>query len=121
MGSIGTVTFDIIRGLTPAMKTRTETWEVPGIQGYGALRLGEGDAAFELVAVLYCADNATAQTQKGYIENLQGTVVDVTDDFGDTYNGIVVKHVDVTKTPRIWNGHADARRLEARFQLCTSG
>lgn len=120
MASIGAVSFDIIRGLPQELKTRVEAWETPGISGSGAMRLGEGDAEFELVAVHYAADNTAAMVHAGTTINLQSTVVTVTDDHGDAYLSVLIKHVDVSKRPCIWNGNAAARRLEYRIKACST-
>jgi len=120
MSSIGAVSFDIMRGLPQELKTRTEAWETPGISGYGALRLGEGDAEFELTCVKYVADNATALTHAGTVINLQGTVATVTDDHATAYPSVLIRHVEVSKRPCRWNGNADARRLEYRIKACST-
>lgn len=120
MSSIGAVSFDIMRGLPQSLRTRTEAWETPGISGVGALRLGEGDAEFELVCVKYAVDNAAALVHAGYVDNLQGTVVTVTDDNGDAYLSVLVRQAQSTKRPCIWNGNADARRVESHFRLVST-
>jgi hypothetical protein len=117
MSSVGAISTDIMRGLPQGLKERLEVWEVPGIQGYGALKLAKGDAAFELQTVKYAADNTAAQAYKVAAEAAQGTVVTVTDDWGTAYAGALIEHVEITKQPCIRNGSAQVR-VEARWKMC---
>lgn len=96
MSTIGGQTFDIIRGLPQLVKQRSDVWEVPGIDGYGVQTLGLGDAEFQLVGVAYVADGPTADRLIYACNALQGTVVDITDDWGVEYYGILVRHIDTT-------------------------
>ena len=53
----GGVTFDIVRGYPQPLKTRNETWEVPGLDGVGAQTLGQGNARTQMTGVAYLFDN----------------------------------------------------------------
>jgi|SRR6185369_1249559 len=118
MSSVGGVTVSIVHGLPSSFKTRIETWEVPGITGYGALTMGQGDAEFDLTTVTFCANNSTANTHITNLVGLKGTVITVVDDYGDTYTNCLVHGMDYKKTPLIWNGNAAAVRVEAQWKMC---
>jgi len=92
MAQIGGVGCTFVRGHCPAKKMRLALWQVPGIDGFGAQRMGYGDSHFQVVAVLY--SNAIGlQLWKQSLENLQGTIVSITNDLGITSAGCLIAHV----------------------------
>lgn len=119
MSSVGGIAVNLIHGRPPSFKTRVETWEQPGITGYGALLLGQGDAEFDLTTITFCVDNAAAGTHITALINLKGTAITVVDDFGDTYGNCLVHGMDEpVKKPAIWGGHTGGIRVETQWKMC---
>lgn len=109
MASIGSVTTDILRGNSPAaLLEQVATWETPGIDGVGALSIGKNGGNFAYTAIRY-GSTAAAETFLSDLENLQGTVVSITDDFGEIYGSLLILSVVRTgKIAEIGNGGARA-------------
>ncbi len=119
MAALGAVTVDILRGLVQPQKQRMDVWETPGVDGYGALKMGFGDAETDLQSVTFSADIAAARTLKGALGGLQGTVISLTDDWGTNFTRILVKEVGViVLQPVIYLGNANAVRVTAPLKVC---
>ena len=114
--------FDILRGKPQLLKTRVHTWETPGIDGYGALLLGQGDSGpFDLVSITYQTSNNNADAVLDWADAQQGQLVTIVDDWGDNFAGVtfLVLHVDSinSKRPCIYLGNANAVRVEIHWQM----
>lgn len=124
MALIGGVAVDIMKGLPQVLKTRLDVWEVAGLDGYGAQQLGLGDAEFNLTTIFYALNNAAANTFLNNCEALEGTLISLTDDWGDVYQNVLVKHVDSTtpngKHPCIYQGNANYVRVQLCWTLISS-
>lgn len=123
--SIGAVEFDLVHGLPAALKLRTEVWEVAGLDGYGALTTGNGDAEFQLRSIVFISDtennSTTANLVISSVAALQGTAVTVVDDYGDTYDSIIVEHVEVlSKKACIFEDDVNAIRLEFLWKMLSN-
>ena len=119
--SIGTIATDIIHGLPQDTKMRVDVWEVPGINGYGAQQLGLADAEFALKSVKYIL-STDAVDPDTYVDNCnaaEGSIQTVTDDWGDPYPNILIKHVVCQKSPCIYKGDAQAVRVEVDWSMVT--
>ncbi len=94
--TLGAVACDLIneREAAHTLRTRVETWQNPGIDGYGAQTLGRGDAGIRFQAVKYDT-LANIETWIGNIEAVQGTVVSVTDSSNVTFTNVLVTAVRV--------------------------
>jgi hypothetical protein len=119
MSAVGPITVDILRGVPSLIRPRVETWEVPGLDGYGAMTLGQGDSEFEILTITYFADNADADTHIVDCTTAQGTVVTIVDDFGSSFDGMLITHVDVTraKMPVIKDGNHNAMRVQIGWRM----
>jgi hypothetical protein len=92
LASIGDITCFRVIGTLPSPKTKLAVWTVPGIDGYGVQALGQQDQAFEVVAVLYDSiDNAISF--KDNLCDLQGQIVTIVDDLGDSTDNCVILSV----------------------------
>lgn len=120
--TIGGITVDFIRGLPQRLKTRVETWQVPGLDGYGARTFAQGDSEFEIRTVSWLTDNDSADSLITSALALQGTLIDsITDDWGTVYSNVLVVHIEVVnKTPMRWNNNANACRLELSWRCCST-
>lgn len=92
--SIGAVAVDILRGLPKEPRLRVDTWQVPGLSGYGAQLSGLGESEFELDTVTHLADDAAAETHIQAVANVVGTVLDVEDNFGTVFPKILIISAD---------------------------
>lgn len=119
MSSIGAIATDIMRGVPSLIRPRVETWEVPGLDGYGAQTLGSGDAEFELETITYFADNGDADTHIVDCVDSQGTIVTIVDDYGISFEGMLIVHVDVanSKRPVIHLGNPNAVRVRIGWRM----
>ena len=100
-GLIGDLGFDLIKGLPQLQtRTRTESWQTPGIDGYGVQTIGQGDTSFNLTCVKYVntsvegSINDDANALIADSNALQGTFITIVDNCGDTYDGICVLSVN---------------------------
>ncbi|MFA7254125.1 MAG: hypothetical protein WC107_06260 [Patescibacteria group bacterium] len=84
MASIGAVTCSFVKGEAPLPKQRVALWQVPGLNGYGAQRMGLGDSEFRFVAVFYGTRNNVVAWANA-IQALQGTLQTVINDWGGYY------------------------------------
>lgn len=92
MASVGGQACTFLKGEAPSQKMRTRIWQIPGIHGYGAQLLGLGDSQFEFTAVLLSTAAGVA-TWVGLIEAMQGTIVSVITDWGNTYSNCLITEI----------------------------
>ena len=106
MPSIGGVTCTFVKGEAPLPKQRVMLWHVPGVDGYGAQRMGLGDSEFQFVCVYY-GSPANVLAWALAVQALQGTLVSVTNDWGNTYLRCLVLKIGEPKyTPALFQGGA---------------
>lgn len=110
----------------PVTKQRVDTWQVPGLDGYGAQLLGEGDSEFDVTAIVYCqasgltSADAIAEQLIVNMELLQGTIISIVSDWGDNYENVLAIHMDpAVKQPCIYRG-AMAVRVAIRWKCLTA-
>jgi hypothetical protein len=96
MATVGGVTCDFVRGQKPLLATQVEVWRMPGIDGYGAqlTGLGGGEGQFQAE---YFNSPAGISTWHASLAALQGQVVSITNDLGDTVTNFLI--TNVTKGP----------------------
>lgn len=92
MAGIGGVSCDMVKGNARGLKQRVEVWQLPGIDGYGAHKVGQGDAEFSFLGIKYDTA-ANVQSWVAAIEALQGTVVSIVDDWGVTFTPCLIVSV----------------------------
>lgn len=116
MAGIGGVTCDFVRGASRGLKERVDTWEVPGIDGYGAQLLGGGNAEYRFLGVKL-GTSAEIETWVGQIEDLQGQIISVVDDWPVTHTNLLVKGIGAPrKTPAVQPGTSNVARCEMIVQ-----
>ncbi len=113
-GAIGGNACDLVKGTLRALKETIETWRLPGVDGYGAQLLGFGDSSWEFTGVKYDS-NANIEAWFADLEALQGSIISITDDWGETYQRLLVTQVGVPTK----QAAADANG--ARGELTLSG
>lgn len=111
MATLGAVTVDILRGNTTPVRTRVETWHVPGRTGIGAQLMGSNESAFAYEGVVYAA-TATAETTLAAVAALQGTVITIVDDHSQSRANCLVTSVDIPdRRAVVHNGTAKVRAV----------
>ena len=108
MASIGLVSCTFVKGTIPLLKMRVETWQVPGVDGYGAQLVGYGNAEFSVRAIgygMFSVINSWAAS----LESLQGTVVTIVDDWGATSPYCLITRVHTPEFRAAWGTHGDCR------------
>jgi hypothetical protein len=95
MVAIGGITVDLMNGFPATMQQRVDMWQTPGIDGYGAQKIGRGNGEYALSTITYKTSDADANSHIAACAALAGTVVSITDEWGDTYSSssIVLKVV----------------------------
>jgi hypothetical protein len=125
MAAIGAVSCTCVHdreeGSIPSeLRERSAQWHVPGLDGYGIAVLGKGEGEFAVVAVLY-STNAGVNLWADSLQALQGTLVSITDDHGDTYTGCFLKRVgNVRKRPALMPGSGITTRGEVLIEGMTT-
>lgn len=114
--SIGGIDVAIVRGLPQRMRPRVQTWEVPGLNGYGAAKLGNGNAPFEFSTITYADSFDGANDVIDAMLPLQGTIVSIFDDWGDEYENVLLIEGVPSKMPLIWEGNANAVRVTVQWK-----
>lgn len=95
--SIGAVNCDMVKGIAPTKRSQVGIWRRPGVNSPGAHILGKA-GQFEFLAVEYAAF-ATVLAWAQSIEALIGTVVTITDDWGNAWANCLI--TERTSAPRI--------------------
>jgi hypothetical protein len=92
MASIGSISCFRVIGTLPEPKMKLAVWTVPGLNGYGAQMLGNQDQAFEVLAVFYSSWSGVLGF-KDALCALQGQIVTIVDDLGDTTNNCLIVEI----------------------------
>jgi len=90
--NIGGVGCDLVKGGAADQKSRVSLWQVPGVNGYGAHDLGQGESGFVYRAIKYGTE-AECRTWAGQMQALQGTVLTIVDDWDATHELMLVARV----------------------------
>jgi hypothetical protein len=120
MATIGNVTCSLVKGGVRNKKLRTEVWQTPGVDGYGAMLLGLGDSQFAFIAVVYAAYPLDIIAWVQSIEALQGQVITVVDDWDVVYEQLLVTQVGMPKRSPAY-GTADGINYEVRGEIQIQG
>ncbi len=97
---IDTIDCTFLKTKVPRLKKRVEVYQRPAVSGYGSQQLGDGGGEFNILAIK--RDTKAVVDQWGEdIETLQGSVVDIIDDWGDTHEAILLHRVSVLIKTRI--------------------
>lgn len=86
------VTCDRVSGDPGEIKEAVAAWTVPGADGIGAQKLGKNDSGFQLMVVKYDSQ-ANVLAWVTQIENMQGSIVTVTNDRGTVTNDVLLETV----------------------------
>ncbi len=115
MAAVGAVSCDFVKGQHAEPKERTEVYQMPGADGYGAHLLGLGDSPFSFDAVKF-GTNAAVNSWITSIAALQGTIVTIVDDFGDPLTNMLIQRIGRgVKTPAQEPGTSNDTRGSMRI------
>jgi len=87
-----TTTWDMIKGRAQGRQERLETWQVPGVDGYGAQRLGVGESPLFFRLIKFDSI-ATLNTLYGNLLPAKKYPVTITDDRGIVYTNCIIEMV----------------------------
>lgn len=117
-GSIGAVECSRVIGHARPQATRVQTWQIPGIDGYGAHLLGAGNSESQFVAVAFGRDTVISgvihlPTWYDALRATQGTIVTVTNEIGHAFSNQLILEVSdpIRRTAN------DLNNITARFQV----
>ena len=91
-GSIGAVSCSFVHGECKPLSQRIPVWETPGLSGYGAQKLGLGDAPFRVSAV-YFGSEANAEAWLVLVQATVGTTVTITNDRSEAFANCLIQRV----------------------------
>lgn len=92
MASIGAVSCTYVRGHVPNGRQRVRTWQIAGLDGYGAKRMGLGDSEFS-VEVELKGTSAACDVFYAALEALQSAIVTIINDWGDTFTQCLIRRI----------------------------
>ena len=106
MASVGGLSCDSVQGELPGLKTMLDVWHVPGLDGVGAMDVGQGDAVAQ-IEIHKFGNIAAVSTWVGLIEAMQGTLVTIVSDWAVTYTSILIRHVSrpMVESAEPYNAH----------------
>jgi hypothetical protein len=93
MSSIGDITVFKVRGDIKLLRTRVEVWAVAGLDGYGAIQLGAGDAESDIEILKFEESSEAADDDIDSLNDLQGEITTVVNDYGNTFSNALIKEV----------------------------
>lgn len=115
MAQVGSVTCDFVKGSLGGLREQVETWRIPGRDGFGAIKMGQGGSAFVFTCVEYDTEG-NINTWRTNMEALQATVVSIVDDRGRTHSNCLVTSVGVPRITR-----ADGPSYNYRGEIVVKG
>lgn len=116
MPSIAAIDCDLVRGVPPEPTERLEIFQSPGVDGYGALKLGTGQSEFDLTAAKYGTLSAVIAWGRS-VRALVGTVVSITNDLAEVHeNRLIVSASAVEITAARVPGSTTTHRGEVRLR-----
>lgn len=120
-GAIGGISCTLVKGAVGPLRLRSETWQVPGLHGYGVLLLGGGDGEATVRAILL-SSGAGVNAWAANLYALQGQIVTIVDETGSVYTSCLVKKVHpVVKTTAYIPGSAVTTRGEIQIEVLRVG
>lgn len=121
MASLGGTTFITLKGQRDPADTQVEDISRTGVNGVEMRVLQQRGKVFEMQGSVDTADLPSGKTLFLALHALRGTVVAVTDDYGDSFNAILhdVDRISLVKTPVAAGGVSGTpgALLKVRFRL----
>lgn len=115
MSSINGIASDIMKGLPRYNTMRIERWQIPGVDGFGAMSMGFGNGQSTLQFIKF-GSNAVVEAWATLMETLPGSQpVSIVDDYGDNHVGFLV--VGVTNRIKSAAGHSNGALTDQRCEI----
>ena len=95
-GFVGGVECTKVEGFFPIQREESETWRLPGVDGYGILLTGRGDGETTFKAVLFSSRNGVLLWARE-IEVMQGMIITIINSQGESYDYCFIKRVAVAE------------------------
>jgi hypothetical protein len=121
--TIGAVTVDILRGEPQSLKTRTMTWQTPGVNGYGAMTTGMGDSEFKFRTISYInagSDPGGAAFCAAAIALQGASPISIVDNFGTSWPQVLIEHIEVVNRKAIIQAAGPATRVELEWSAVST-
>jgi len=117
-GTIGSLACSRVIGHARPQATRVQTWQIPGVNGYGAHLLGDGNSESQFVAVVYGRDTVVSgvvhlPTWYASLRDIQGTIVTITNEQGIAFSNQLVLEVGDARRQTA----NDLNNITARFEV----
>jgi hypothetical protein len=117
-GSIGSVVCSRVIGHARPQATRVQTWQIPGVNGYGVHLLGDGNSESQFAAIAYGRDTVVSgvihlPTWYASLRDTQGTIITITNEQGIAFADQLVLEVG---DPQRQTAN-DLNNITARFQV----
>ena len=103
-GSIGGITFLRLSGEVNPQGDEPETFVAPGVDGLGADNIGERSREFVMISTVDVADDVDKLALLSNYKALQSTLVTVIDSTGDTFDNVLVIHVEPVQSNSVIGG-----------------
>lgn len=98
MPAINSIPFISLRGLVQPITMALEDISRPGVDGQAFRQMALRSPPFEMLGVVDCDDFAAARSLIQNLGELQGGTVSVTDDFGSTFDNVMLLRVAPEQT-----------------------
>jgi hypothetical protein len=82
----------MVKGQATTLKERLELWSTPGMDGVGVQKLGKHDGVFQFEVVMY-GTGYDVDLWFAAIEDKQGKIGDIVDDWGVTNQNCLIERV----------------------------
>ena len=105
-GSIGGIACSFVKGECQPLGQRVPTWEAVGHSGYGASKLGLGNAPFRVSAIMFGFKGAL-DTWLALVQATQGTTVTITNDRSQAFASCLIKNVGTPQWGPAKNANSD--------------
>ena len=120
-GTIDTIDVHLFYGTVASLKQTVDVYRVFGQSGYGVFKGGTGDGEFQLRTVYYAADSVDSSNHIAACEALQGQIVTIFDQFGQSFTDCLIQRVNTqpnfdAQQAVDFEGNPDAVRTEIGWQ-----
>ncbi len=116
--NIGGTACTFVKGAVPnGVREVVTRFRRAGIDGYGAIKTGKGDSSYVLRAIGY-GSKVEVKNWATAIEAMQGTVIGVENDFGDTHGDSLLDRVTPPRKSAAYKpGSSQTTRGEMQIML----
>lgn len=110
MPTVGGVSVDLLKGNSEPEKQSSKVWRVAGVAGVGIMLEGSNQSQFAYRAIVFEASGAESTLQA--LQALQGTVVNIVDEFGKSRTNAFIQRVGTPTRKLVFHEGAYVTRGE---------